>query len=74
LCKFENACYDYNGIECWSARDLQVVFGYTQWQHFVNAIEKAKISCQNARENINDRFADVCKTIQMPKYSKQNSN
>ena len=68
LIKFENACYDFNGIECWSARELQVVFGYSQWRNFLNAIEKAKKSCENAGENISDRFADVSKTIPMPKW------
>jgi len=67
LKKFENACYDFNGIECWSARELQEVFGYSQWRNFLNAIEKAKQSCENAGENVADRFADVSKTIPMPK-------
>lgn len=67
LLRFENACYDYNGIECWSARELQEVFGYSQWRNFLNAIEKAKKSCENAGENIEERFADVSKTIPMPK-------
>jgi DNA-damage-inducible protein D len=66
LLRFENACYDYNGIECWSARELQEVFGYSQWRNFLNAIEKAKKSCENAGENIEERFADVSKTIPMP--------
>ena len=66
LLRFENACYDYDGIECWSARDLQEVFGYSQWRNFLNAIEKAKKSCENAGENIAERFADVSKTIPMP--------
>ena len=66
LLRFENACYDYNGIECWSARELQDVFGYSQWRNFLNAIEKAKKSCENAGENIEERFADVSKTIPMP--------
>jgi DNA-damage-inducible protein D len=66
LLRFENACYDYNGIECWSARELQEVFGYSQWRNFLNAIEKAKKSCENAGENIDERFADVSKTIPMP--------
>lgn len=67
LQKFENACYDFNGIECWSARELQEVFGYSQWRNFLNAIDKAKKSCENAGEIISDRFADVSKTIPMPK-------
>lgn len=66
LLRFENACYDYYGIECWSARELQEVFGYSQWRNFLNAIEKAKKSCENAGENIEERFADVSKTIPMP--------
>lgn len=66
LQRFENACYDYNGIECWSARDLQELFGYSQWRNFLNAIEKAKRSCENVGENIAERFADVSKTIPMP--------
>lgn len=48
LLKFENACYIFKGIECWSARELQDVFGYTQWRNFVNAIDKAKKACENA--------------------------
>jgi len=66
LLKFENACYDFDGIECWSARELQEVFGYSQWRNFLNAIEKAKKSCENAGESIAERFADVSKTIPMP--------
>jgi DNA-damage-inducible protein D len=33
--KFENACYLYKGIECWSARELQQVLGYTKWDNFL---------------------------------------
>ncbi len=44
--KFENACYIYEGIECWSARDLQDVLGYAQWRNFVNAVDKAKQACE----------------------------
>ena len=29
------------GIEYWSARDLQPSLGYSKWQRFENAIEKA---------------------------------
>jgi DNA-damage-inducible protein D len=64
---FEEACYTYDGIECWSARELQTILGYSQWRNFENAIEKAKISCVNAGEKVAHHFADVSKTIPMPK-------
>lgn len=64
---FEEACYTYDGIECWSARELQTILGYSQWRNFENAIEKAKTSCVNAGEKVAHHFADVSKTIPMPK-------
>jgi DNA-damage-inducible protein D len=27
--KFESACYDFGGVECWSARELQEILGYS---------------------------------------------
>ena len=65
--KFEHACYLLEGIECWSARELQDIFNYTQWRNFENAIAKAKDACANAGEKVSDNFADISKTIPMPK-------
>jgi len=48
--KFENACYKYQEIECWSARDIMEILGYTKWQNFKLIIEKAKQSLENAGE------------------------
>jgi len=28
--RFEEACYLFNDIECWSARELQTILGYTK--------------------------------------------
>ena len=65
--KFENACYLFNNLECWSARELQTILGYTKWDNFKNAIEKAKISCINAGFRDEDHFADVGKMIEIGK-------
>jgi hypothetical protein len=37
--QFENTCYDYKGIECWSARELQMIFNYAEWRNFLKVIE-----------------------------------
>ena len=28
--KFESACYIFNNVECWSARELQEILGYSK--------------------------------------------
>lgn len=56
-----------NGVEFWLARDLQKLLGYDKWDNFLNVITKAKTSCENTGHLVTDHFADVGKTIQMPK-------
>ena len=58
---------DENGIEYWLARELQEILGYTKWSNFLNVIEKAKNSVETSEIEVSDHFADVGKTIKMPK-------
>ncbi len=50
--RFEQAAYEYKGIECWSARELQQIFAYKDWRNFLKVVEKAKAACENAGEKI----------------------
>ena len=58
---------DENGTEYWLARELQEILGYTKWGNFLNVIEKAKDSVETSEIEVSDHFADVGKTIKMPK-------
>ena len=68
---FEDCRHEKDGIEYWLARELQQLLEYTQWRNFEEVINKAKTSCENAKQKVSDHFADVSKTIQMPKQAEK---
>lgn len=53
-----------DGQEYWLARELQAVLEYTQWRNFEGVIDKAKIACEKAKNNVVDHFADVSKIVE----------
>lgn len=65
--QFECACYIYNSIECWSARDLQFIFNYSEWRNFLKVIDKAKKACENVGVPIINHFVDTNKMIELAK-------
>lgn len=65
--RFEEAASEFEGVECWSARELQDLLGYSKWENFEKVIQKAKDACRNAGEEVDYHFPDVRKTIPMPK-------
>jgi DNA-damage-inducible protein D len=65
--KFEEACYLFKDVECWSARELQVILGYAKWENFSKVIEKAKAACANSGIEVSHHFPDIRKMIDLAK-------
>lgn len=63
--QFEAAAAEVEGVECWSARELQELLGYNKWENFEKVIQKAKSACTNAGEDVANHFPDVRKMVQI---------
>ena len=63
--QFEQAACDVNNVECWSARELQKLLGYSKWENFTNVIAKAKEACTNVGQEVADHFPDVRKMVML---------
>ncbi len=60
---FESAVRLADEVEFWFARDLQGLLAYSEWRNFSLVIEKAKVACQNAGQDVGDHFVDVNKMV-----------
>ena len=67
---FEDYVNEADGIEFWFARDLQDLLGYNKWENFLNVILKAKESCRNSGQDINNHFPDVRKRSRLDQKQK----
>jgi DNA-damage-inducible protein D len=63
--QFESASAEIGGVECWSARVMQTLLGYSKWENFEKVIQKAKEACKNAGEEIENHFPDVRKMVEI---------
>ena len=54
---------DETTVEYWRARDLMPLLGYTRWENFNNAIQRAMESCETSGVNVSDHFRDVTKMV-----------
>jgi len=62
---------DEEGHEYWSARDLSKILGYTRFDKFLNAIEKAEEACKNSGQAISDHMSHVRHMISTGKSAKR---
>jgi DNA-damage-inducible protein D len=63
--QFEAVSLEFDGVECWSARELQDLLGYSKWENFEKVIQKAKDACKNAGELIENHFPDLRKMVEI---------
>ena len=61
-------------MDVWYARELQSVCGYSRWENFSVAIERAKQSCKSQNINIDDHFRDVTKLVSLGSGSEREIN
>lgn len=52
-----------DGEEYWYARELQNVLEYAEWRNFIKVIDKAKIACENAANDVDSHFVEVNKMV-----------
>lgn len=72
--KFESIACEYDGVECWSARELCGVLGYAKWQTFENVLAKAQDACENAGVQSSDHFTGVSKMVPLGSGSEREIN
>ena len=63
--RFAEYAYEQDGVEYWLARELQSLLGYTEWRNFLNAVNKAKESCETTGEEVLDHFVDINKMVKI---------
>ena len=63
--KFESIACEYQGVECWSARELCGLLGYAKWERFEGVIARAKEACENAGVNPSDHFPSAGKMVEL---------
>ncbi len=59
------------GFDYWLARELQNLLGYTKWDNFENAINKAKMACESVGNNADNHFADIRKMVSIGSGTKR---
>lgn len=61
--QFEATTSEVDGIEFWSAREIQPLLGYGRWENFEKVLDKAKEACKNSGEPEQNHFREVTKMV-----------
>ncbi len=71
--QFDISCQsdESTGVEFWFARDLMPLLGYSRWENFIQAIQRAIISCSTSGFNVDDHFRGVTKMVELGSGAKR---
>ena len=61
---------DENGVEYWYARELAKVLEYSDWRNFNKVINKAKKSCINSNNDINEHIVEFNRVLNVGNNAK----
>lgn len=56
---------DEDGNEFWLARPLGKVLDYSEYRHFLPAVERAREACKNSGQPVEDHFEDVLAMVEI---------
>lgn len=59
LANFDSNKFTYHGVEAWSARDLQALLGYQNWQNFRSALTRAMDACAGVGRDPEQHFVPL---------------
>jgi len=62
---------DDAGNEYWLARKLATALDYSQYRHFLPAIERARIACEQSGQAVSDHFEDVLTMVDIGSGAKR---
>lgn len=65
--KFDEITHEKEGVEYWTARELQKQLGYVKWENFEVAIRRAMDSMESTEISPKDHFLEVRKMITIGK-------
>ncbi|PIY10310.1 MAG: DNA damage-inducible protein D [Flexibacter sp. CG_4_10_14_3_um_filter_32_15] len=69
--RFEQIRNEIEGVEFWSARDLQDILGYARWENFHKSVKKALDSCKNTSKDTENHFREVTKMVDIGSNTKR---
>ena len=67
---FEAVAVEVEGIECWSARELQLLLGYSKWENFSKVIDSHPLKTIFQHKACTDKlYADSFYKVQKNSHS-----